>query len=155
MRNKVAILFLLALPLSAAAGHVAADRATAFAKLKEASPGLRWQAKTSLKIDVNADGIADFVFLKQNLHSATVGVVLGNRRSVYIKTLPIADPSQESICAGPASIWVESLSDEPDADAPGFVKSKAGTSFGLGGGECDAFHFYWDAQKKEITWWRL
>jgi len=150
---------LVTLALALLATGVHATEADALKLLQRASPNFVWDPSSALKIDIDADGKPDYVFLSQDAKSATVGLVLGKAgRSVLVQTFPIGDPSQDSLCAAPAGIARESLDHDP-TDAvgaiPGFRRTKSGVGFILGGGECDVFHFFWNTKTNKLDWWRL
>lgn len=132
----------------------------ALEKLAKAQPQTPWKAKGALKVDMDCDGIPDYVFLSQTTTSAHIGVVLGRKKTpIHTQTIPIGDPTQDSVCQAPAAVFVESMNYrtplEPIGDIPGFRSSKSCKTFGLGGGECDVFHFYWNHDKDGLDWWRL
>jgi len=90
---------LVTLALALLATGVHATEADALKLLQRASPNFVWDPSSALKIDIDADGKPDYVFLSQDAKSATVGLVLGKAgRSVLVQTFPIGDPSQDSLC---------------------------------------------------------
>ncbi|MFC4526353.1 hypothetical protein ISN76_18970 [Dyella halodurans] len=136
-----------------------ADEHGARALLERSSAGNGWDKASAAQVDIDSDGKPDYVFLRQDATSATVALILGaQEHRVITRTFRIGGQSQSDLCSGPVSITVESLDydpmDEPGAIG-GFRRSKAGVSFALVDGECDAFHFYWDVAKKDLAWWRL
>ena len=150
---------LVVLVLALLATNVLASEADALKRLQSASPDHVWDRGRALKIDIDSDGRPDYVFLSQNSQSATIGLVLGKKGlGVLVRTFPIGDPSQDSLCAAPAGIAKESLDYDPYdrvGAISGFRRSKAGTAFTLGGGECDVFHFFWNSKTNNLDWWRL
>ncbi len=147
--------------LSLAAGgaslaHAADPELQALNRLQQTAPQQIWQAQRPLQVDIDCDGRPDFVFLSQTRQQAMVGIVFGNRRlPVFTQSIAIGDPQQDSLCDGPAEIASDSLRELPPDGAPGYRTSKTCRAFRLVGGECDAFHFYWDASNKRPAWWRL
>lgn len=150
---------LVALALALLTTSVMASESDALKSLQKASPDHIWDRESALKVDIDSDGKPDYVFLSQDSRSATVGLVLGQRGlRVIVQTFPIGDTSQDSLCAAPAGIGKESLDYDPtDAVGPiaGFRRSRVGTAFILGGGECDVFHFFWNTETNKLDWWRL
>lgn len=136
---------------------VAADqRRQALQRLQHHAPQPHWQAKSALRVDIDCDGRPDYVFLAQTPRQAVVGIVFGRPGlAPFTQRIAIGDPQQDSLCAGPAEIVSESLRDLPPDGAAGFRTSPTCLAFRLTGGECDAFHFYWDAESKRASWWRL
>lgn len=136
-----------------------ADEQSARMLLERSVPSVAWNKATALRIDIDSDGKPDYVFLTQDAKSASLGLVLGGHgRQVITKTFGIGGQSQSDLCSGTASIVAESLDYDPTDEAgtvAGFRRSKSGSSFALHGGECDAFHFYWNATTKDLAWWRL
>ncbi|AIF45961.1 hypothetical protein [Dyella japonica] len=155
----VAIRCGLVLALALLATCVLASESDALTRLQRTSSGHIWDRDSVLKIDIDSDGKPDYVFLSQDSKSASVGLVLGQRgRRVIVHTFPIGDPSQDSLCAAPAGIAKESLDYDPTDEVgaiSGFRRSKAGTAFILGEGECDLFHFFWNTKTNNLDWWRL
>lgn len=149
---------LVALALALLATSVMAIEADALKQLQKASPDHIWDRGSALKIDIDSDGKPDYVFLSQDPKYATVGLVLGQSgHKVLVHTFPIGDPSQDSLCAAPAGIGKESLDyDLTDAAGlvSGFMRSKTGTAFILGGGECDVFHVV-GTKERRGTWQAL
>lgn len=137
-----------------------AGQADALKRLQSVAPDHAWDSRHALIIDIDADGAPDYVFLTQTPRAATIGLVLGKQgHRLVVRTIPIGDPVQDSLCAAPAAIGKESLNYVPPFEAvgvlPGFRRSKTGMSFELAGGECDAFHFFWNVQTNNLDYWRL
>ncbi len=158
MKGPLSCGFALA-ALLAGAAHAADPVDEALQRLRHADRTHAWQARGALRIDIDADGRPDYVFLSQDAHAATVGLVLGRTdRAVSVRSFAIADSTEDSLCAAPASIDSESLDYDP-YDTPGsiagFQRRRNGTGFILGGGECDVFHFFWNADTHALDWWRL
>lgn len=150
----------LSLALVSFASLAFADATDATKTLQKVVPSVPWSSQSAIAVDIDCDGKTDYVLLSQTKHRASVGLVLGKTkgRKVFVQEIAIAKPKQESLCAGPAELDSESLDYDPtDAvgDLPGFKSSKTCSAFVLSGGECDSFHFYWDHQHHNLTWWRL
>jgi hypothetical protein len=150
---------LIALVLVLLTTSVLASESDALKRLQRASPNHMWDRSGALTIDIDSDGKPDYVFLSQDSKSATIGLVLGKRGlRVLVRSFPMGDPLQDGLCATPAGIAKESLDYDPTDDVganAGFRRSKTGTGFILGGGECDVFHFFWNTKTDNLDWWRL
>ena len=102
--------FLFGLVFQLVTPTAVADETDAMSLLHHAAPSNDWGADTALKIDIDADGKPDYVFLSQDQNTATVGLVLGSKgNSISVKAFSIGGHQQNGLCEGPATIGAESL----------------------------------------------
>jgi len=137
---------------------LALDRGDAEIALDKRAPGVVW--RSVLELDVDGNGLLDFVLLGRTSSEAVLGVVFGaSRRSPVVLRFRSDAASQGGICGNPADtrIAVENLAapDDPDDGPPAEARAATGShrkGFRLDSDDCDAFHFFFDG--KEVTWWR-
>jgi hypothetical protein len=151
---RVAALALIA----GASGDALAQETPAFQALAAYEPEVRWDASSELSADINCDGRPDQALLGRREGKVYVGLVVSGRARPEILGFGIGGAVQDTICAEPAVLRVESLDYDPKKAGgrlDGFRRSKRCKGLRLSGGQCDSIHFFWNHRTKELDWWRL
>ncbi|HVZ27551.1 MAG TPA: hypothetical protein VG798_02755 [Rhizomicrobium sp.] len=119
-------------------------------------PGVTWQTGKARTADVTCDGKADTVLFGTAKNSVWVGILPGDGGKPQTMHFPIASGKQNGFCAEPKNVTVSpiSCSDPEMGKFPGCKAVKGCQDFTVADEECDSFHFYWDANKRMIRWWR-
>lgn len=129
--------------------------------LGRSEPDVVWDTESAKVADVTCDGIADTVMAGyQGRDIVTIGMVPGGDKDRVavptVMTFSVGEMAQDSFCGTP--VWIETspiqCRDEEYGDLPGCREVKGCNDFSLADGKCDAFHFYWDSERKGIVWWR-
>ena len=132
-----------------------ASPATALDVLQLREPATKWDARSLLKADLDQDGTADFAVLGRGKDHFVVGIVHGpvsaGKDGVWTLDFPW-DGGEDALCAKRAKLALESLEENegPEEDQP-----HTGQGLNLSDDRCDAFHIYWNPQKRTFDWWRL
>ena len=121
-----------------------------------AKPGVTWQAGKAKRADVTCDGKADTVVFGTARKSVWVGIVPGGGGKPQIMDFGLRSQAQDGFCAEPERITTSpiSCSAEEMGKFPGCKVVKGCQAFSIEDDACDSFHFYWDASKKTVRWWR-
>ena len=121
-----------------------------------AKPGVTWRASKAKSADVTCDGKPDTVVFGTAKKSIWVGVLPGGGGKPQTMQFGLGRGSQDSFCAEPERITTSPIacSDEQMGRFPGCKVVKGCRDFTVEDGDCDSFHFYWDADKKMVRWWR-
>ena len=119
-------------------------------------PGVTWQTAKAKTADVTCDGKADTVLFGTAKEEIWVGIISGKGGKPQTMRFGIGAGHQDGFCAVPKYIVTEpiSCSDPEMGKFPGCRPVKGCRQFSVVDEECDSFHFYWDANKKMIRWWR-
>ena len=135
--------------------------ASAIAALRKAAPKVAWDVKAAKVADVTCDGVNDTLLVGyKGKNAVSVGVVPGAQGATGIKplilTFRVGAQTQESFCGVPVRIEMHPIecSDEDVGELPGCKPTQGCSDFSVIDDLCDSFHFYWNAEAKELVWWR-
>jgi hypothetical protein len=119
-------------------------------------PGVTWQTGKAKSADVTCDGKADTIVFGTAKDSVWVGILPGNGGKPQTMRFGLRSNRQDGFCAEPERITTSpiSCSDEEMGKFPGCKVVKGCRDFTVEDNDCDSFHFYWDASKKMVRWWR-
>jgi hypothetical protein len=93
---------------------------------------------TRLSLDLDGDGRPDTVVLSQGNNAITVTIHFGDpRRKPEQFHFRVDSFREDAVCRLPVVLRVEPH------------------GFQVVDGACDSLHFYWDAKKQRVEWWRL
>lgn len=131
------------------------NAATTISALRKAKPTVRWNEESVTVADINCDGRPDRIAVGYHGKSVWVGFIPDGGRPVTMR-FPIGQGGQDSFCSTPVHIETSPLTCSSDEGAlPGCKKIPGCREFSVGDENCDSFHFYWHALRKELAWWRL
>ena len=149
------IAILCAITASAVAADETAN-ASAISTLRKAQPSVRWDKKSVVVADFTCDGRPDRIAVGYGKdESVWVGFIQRGARPITMQ-FPVGRHSQDSLCSTPVRLETSSLvcSDQEMGDLPGCKEVKGCSGFSVVDDSCDSFHFYWNASRKELVWWR-
>ncbi|MDT9002057.1 hypothetical protein RQP53_22455 [Paucibacter sp. APW11] len=148
---------LLALAAPSLAASSAEGRAAAAAAAKLA-PGVRWQADSLLRADIDCDGHDDLILLGKGQDELVLLILPDHWHK---KPLWWRQPWRD-IALADLQLSVEPLdvSDREFANMQGFVpegyrRSSSCRGLLLNQGEIDPLHFYWNHQRGQLSFWSL
>ncbi len=139
--------------LCAACAGLHAPR-TALDVVRQKDPAVQWNAQSLLEADLDQDGRPDFALLGTRKDRVVVGIVHGPFAAgtpVWTLEFPSKGGGEEALCSPDAKIAVEPLGDEAKPRRGG----GQGVGLNLHDDKCDAFHIFWNPEKKKFEWWRL
>ena len=134
------------------------DQKQATEILQKASPEANWDKALSMTADVTCDGQPDTVLVGHRDDAVWLGVVQKSKPvsdAPLVVKFAIGAKDQGAFCANPVKITRESLvCDNEGGKLPGCLKVEGCSAFTVAEETCDPFHFYWDNDRKSLTWWR-
>ena len=143
----------LLLALCAGCAGLHAPR-TALDAARQHDPTVQWNSQSLLEADLDQDGRADYALTGTRKDRVVVGIVHGPLAAgtpVWTLEFPVKGGGEDALCSPDARIAVEPLGDE--------AKTRRGNGQGVGlnlhDDKCDAFHIFWNPDKKKFEWWRL
>jgi hypothetical protein len=118
---------------------------------------VHWDSKHVLRADVTCDGRPDFVAVGYEGKAAFwVGIVPGGpkgRKKAAVIRFPASSGAQNDICG--FRVHIEQVPHDCSDGMDGCRPAKKCYDFGVrAGGVCDAAWFYWDADHREMSWFR-
>ncbi len=124
------------------------------------SEEVKWDASSTVKADIDCDGIPDVARIGYIGKRVRLSVTLGASRKTQFLDFGLGDSmAQGSLCGTEAALAIEGtdydLTEELGENPEGFVRSKTCKGLNVSAGECDSMHIYWNHVKKSIDWWRL
>ncbi len=143
--------FLLALCAACSGLH---QPRTALDAVRQHSPTVEWNAQSLIEADLDQDGRADFVLTGLGKEQVVVGIVHGPVAAgtpVYTLEFPLNGGGEDALCSRDVKITLEPLGDEAKTHNGG----TKGMGINLHDDKCDAFHIFWNPDKKKFEWWRL
>lgn len=141
------------------AGSIAADKTanlSTISTLHRAQPSVRWIEKSLVVADVTCDEKPDRIAIGYGEDkSVWIGFVQSGGRAKTIR-FSLGRHRQDSFCSTPVRLETSSLTctDEEMGDLPGCREVTGCSAFSAIDDSCDSFHFYWNASRKELVWWR-
>ncbi|HEY0511838.1 MAG TPA: hypothetical protein VGH73_08040 [Thermoanaerobaculia bacterium] len=129
---------------------------TAADVLHRHDPAVEWNAGSLIEADFDQDGVKDFAIRGIARDRVVVGIVKGPvvaGSPVWTLEFPSKGGGEDALCSPDARIALEPLGDESKTLA-GHPNAR-GTGINLHDDKCDAFHIFWDPEKKKFEWWRL
>jgi hypothetical protein len=147
----------LILALSAAcAGAPTRHPQTAVDLLQKRDAAVAWNAQSLIEADFDQDGVPDYALRGLSKDRVVVGIVRGPLVAgtpIWTLEFPWTGGGEDALCSRDAKITVEPLGDESKtlAEHP----TAKGTGINLHDDKCDAFHIFWNPEKKKFEWWRL
>ncbi|MFL6237043.1 MAG: hypothetical protein ACJ76N_28190 [Thermoanaerobaculia bacterium] len=144
---------LLLLALCAGCGGLRSPR-TALDAARQHDPAVQWNPQSLLEADLDQDGRADYALTGTRKDRVVVGIVRGPLTAgtpVWTLEFPVKGGGEEALCSPDAKITIEPLDDEEKARRSG----GQGMGINLHDDKCDAFHIFWNPEKKKFEWWRL
>jgi hypothetical protein len=129
---------------------------TALDAARQHDPAVQWNAQSVVEADLDQDGRADYALTGTRKDHFVVGIVHGPLAAgtpVWTLDFPIKGGGEDALCSPDARIALEPLGDESKTLA-GHPNAR-GTGINLHDDKCDAFHIFWDPEKKKFEWWRL
>ncbi len=129
--------------------------AAALERLEHRLPEAKWKTKSLLRGDFDLDGGEDYALLGFEKDRVVVGVVQGppnaDKGGVWTLDFPW-DGGEDALCSKKAKITPEPLAENP---GPKAEHPRKGLGINLSDDLCDAFHIYWNPQRRTFEWWRL
>jgi hypothetical protein len=128
---------------------------TALDAARQHDPTVQWDAKSLLEADFDQDGRADYALIGLRKDRVVVGIVRGPLvpgTPVWTLEFPVKGGGEDALCSADAKIAVEPLGDEAKTRRGG---GGQGVGLNLHDDKCDAFHIFWNPEKKKFEWWRL
>jgi hypothetical protein len=128
---------------------------TASDVLRQRHSTVEWNAKSLLEADLDQDGNADYAVLGQAKGQVVVGIVHGPiapASPAWTLEFPVGGGGEDALCSAEAKLTVEPLGDEAKT-RPGHTAK--GMGLNLHDDHCDAFHIFWNPDKKKFEYWRL
>jgi hypothetical protein len=130
---------------------------TALEVLRLRQPNTEWDSKTVLQGDLVQNGNPDYAATGLRKDRVVVGIVEGPitaRSRTWFLDFPWKGGGEGSLCSEKAKMTVEPLDAATKAGARK-AANKPGVGLNLHDDRCDAFHIYWDPERKTFDWWRL
>jgi hypothetical protein len=150
-----ALLPVLALGVACAGAPSRHSPRTAADVLRQRHPAIDWNAKSLLEADLDQDGGADYAILGHAKNQVVVGIVHGPiapGSPAWTLEFPVSGGGEDALCSPDAKITAEPLGDEAKTRAGRTIK---GVGLNLHDDHCDAFHIFWNPDKKKFEYWRL
>jgi hypothetical protein len=127
--------------------------------LRKANAKVNWDAATKVVADVNCDGVADTAYVGYEQGAVWLGVLFGSRSQKTSKPVTmrfeVGRQSQGSFCGAPVKLETHPIECRTeDGPLPGCRRIKGCSDFSMVDEQCDSFHFYWNSDRKVLTWWR-
>lgn len=126
--------------------------------LQSTAGTVKWDAASAVSGDFTCDGVPDNVFAGYTKNRVWIGLVSsrGKKKPIVADFPAGTRASQDAFCAAPVKINKEPRDclGEGDTSLPGCKRAKRCVAFRVYDGECDSFHFYWDNERKRLTYWR-
>jgi hypothetical protein len=130
---------------------------TALEVLRLRQPNTEWSSKSLVKGDLDQSGGTDYAATGLRKDRFVVGIVEGPisaRSRTWFLDFPWKGGGEGALCSEKAKMTLEPLDSATKAGARK-VASKPGVGLNLHDDRCDAFHIYWDPERKTFDWWRL
>ncbi len=130
---------------------------TALEVLRLRQPNTEWSSKSLLQGDLDQNGGADYAATGLRKDRFVVGIVEGPisaKSRTWFLDFPWKGGGEASLCSEKAKMTLEPLDPATKAGARK-VANKPGVGLNLHDDRCDAFHIYWDPERKTFDWWRL
>ncbi len=143
------------LGLLAACGK--SDEKQAQDMLRGAAPQASWDDALTLKADVTCDGQPDVIVIGRQPDAVWLGMVEKSKptSTPLVVRFAIGPKDPASFCSKPKKIEETAISCENEGGKlPGCVPVQGCKAFTVVEDTCDPFHFYWDSERKSLTWWR-
>lgn len=147
---RCSLLVLLALCVACTGLH---RPRTALDAVRQHSPAVEWNAQSLIEADLDQDGRADSVLTGLGKDGVVVGIVhgpVGAGTPVSTLEFPLNGGGEDALCSRDVKITLEPLGDEAKTRT-----GRAGMGINLHDDKCDAFHIFWNPEKKKFEWWRL
>jgi hypothetical protein len=141
--------------VACATGHGRGTPQTALDVLQRRDPAVEWNANSLIQADLDQDGVPDYALEGLREDRVVVGLVHGPVAAgspAWTLEFPWNGGGEDALCSKDARIAPEPLDDTAAARAGRPVK---GTGINLHDDRCDAFHIFWNPEKKKFEWWRL
>jgi hypothetical protein len=149
------VLALGALGAACAGAPSAHHPRTAADVLRQRHSAVEWNPRSLLEADLDHDGTADFALVGLAKGQVVVGIVRGPLTpgsQVWTLEFPVGGGGEDALCTPDAKIAVEPLGDEEKTRSGHTLK---GVGLNLHDDHCDAFHIFWNPDKKKFEYWRL
>ncbi|HEV7785132.1 MAG TPA: hypothetical protein VGQ28_07335 [Thermoanaerobaculia bacterium] len=130
---------------------------TALEVLRLRQPNTEWNSKTLLQGDLDQNGGLDYAATGLRKDRVVVGIVEGPisaRSRTWFLDFPWKGGGEGALCSEKAKMTLEPLDSAAKAGERK-VANKPGVGLNLHDDRCDAFHIYWDPERKTFDWWRL
>lgn len=115
-----------------------------------------WNAQSLVEADFDQDGVPDYAVRGIAKDRVIVGIVRGPLVAgspAWTLEFPVKGGGEDALCSPDAKIALEPLNDESKTLAE--HRTARGTGINLHDDKCDAFHIFWNPEKKKFEWWRL
>lgn len=121
---------------------------------------IKWDESSTVKADINCDGVLDTAKLGYIENRIRLSVTLGTSGSTQSIEFGLGESgNQDSLCGTDAILTVTDMDYnlvEPFGENPeGFRQSKTCKGLNVRAGDCDSMHIFWNHKTKHINWWRL
>lgn len=153
-RNLLLLVLCVTLAACATGGGRGTPR-TAADVLHRRYPAVEWHANSLIQADLDGDGVPDYALSGSAKDRVVVGLVHGPLSAgspAWTLEFPWSGGGEDALCSKDARIAPEPLDDNASARVGRPVK---GTGINLHDDKCDAFHIFWNPEKKKFEWWRL
>src|SRR5437764_4323270 len=130
---------------------------TALEVLRLRQPNTEWSSKSLVKGDLDQSGGTDYAATGLRKDRFVVGIVEGPisaHSRTWFLDFPWKGGGEGALCSEKAKMTLEPL-DSATKAGERKVARKAGLGLNLHDDRCDAFHIYWDPERKTFDWWRL
>ncbi|HEX4965317.1 MAG TPA: hypothetical protein VF173_31195 [Thermoanaerobaculia bacterium] len=171
MKSRQTILLLLILTLGAACAGSrtnaprtaktpparSAEPQSALEVLRLRQPNTQWNGKSLLQGDLTQNGSTDFAVTGLGKDRVVVGIVegpLSSHSRTWFLDFPWKGGGENALCSDKAKMTLEPL-DPATRAGERKAANRRGVGLNLHDDRCDAFHIYWDAERKTFDWWRL
>jgi hypothetical protein len=152
------VLALCAACASTAARHPKATVVSVLEQRETTGKGAKvaWNAQSLVEADLDQDGVPDYAVRGTAKDRVIVGIVRGPLVAgspAWTLEFPVKGGGEDALCSPDAKIALEPLNDESKTLAE--HRTAKGTGINLHDDKCDAFHIFWNPEKKKFEWWRL
>ncbi|MCC8361622.1 hypothetical protein LK996_00800 [Lysobacter sp. A6] len=126
------------------------------ALLALAGPAFATPVDGALRVDLNGDGKAEAVTVKQSPKTITLDVQSNVSGEPQTLEFGVDRARQDAVCKSPVELKVVDLLCDPmDEPLSGCKVGNGAKGLILVDGECDPIQLYWDHENEKLTWWRL
>ncbi|HSS51622.1 MAG TPA: hypothetical protein VLX28_21975 [Thermoanaerobaculia bacterium] len=135
----------------------AVEPKTALEVLRLRQPNTEWSSKSLLQGDLDQHGGLDYAATGLRKDRVVVGIVEGPisaHSRTWFLDFPWKGGGEGALCSEKAKMTLEPL-DAAAKAGERKVANKPGVGLNLHDDRCDAFHIYWDPERKTFDWWRL
>ena len=121
-----------------------------------AGPARATPVDDGLRVDLNGDGKAETVTVRQSPKTITLEVQSNASDRAQTLEFGVDRARQDAVCKIPVELRVVDLMCDPmDEPLSGCKVGNGAKGLILVDGECDPIQLYWDHESEQLAWWRL